>query len=97
MISMNQIYKKSGSTLPFKDWLNEVKLGYFKAAVDKPLENWVTENYMSWDGEGDVQEEIVKQVTPVKPKFQVKPIHIVLGVAALVAGYYVYKNYFKGK
>jgi hypothetical protein len=89
MLSANKLYKQSGSTLPFKDWLEREKAkGKFIPNVE------AMEEFYNADG----TEEAPAETTEIKKadvdKAQLTSKILRVGLIVLL-GYFVYKNYKK--
>jgi len=89
MLSANKLYKQSGSTLPFKDWLEREKAkGKFIPNVE------AMEEFYNADG----TEEAPAETTEIKKadvdKAQMTSKVLRVGLIVLL-GYLVYKNYKK--
>lgn len=80
MKSINQQYKESGTVKPFKEWLNEQVV---TGAINNDKENDMT--YKNADGDS-------------KPSLSIYGIdvkYLVIGVAIVIGGIYIYKKYKK--
>jgi hypothetical protein len=89
MLSANKLYKQSGSTLPFKDWLEREKAkGKFIPNVE------AMEEFYNADG----TEEAPAETTEIKKadvdKAQMTSKILRVGLIVLL-GYVIYKNYKK--
>lgn len=80
MKSINQQYKESGTVKPFKEWLNEQVV---TGGINNDKENDMT--YKNADGDS-------------KPSLSIYGIdvkYLVIGVAIVIGGIYIYKKYKK--
>lgn len=89
MLSANKLYKQSGSTLPFKDWLEREKAkGKFIPNVE------AMEEFYNADGTEQAPSEVqeIKKADVDKAQMTSKILRV--GLIVLL-GYFVYKNYKK--
>jgi len=89
MLSANKLYKQSGSTLPFKDWLEREKAkGKFIPNVE------AMEEFYNADGTEQAPAETTEIKKADVDKAQMTSKILRVGLIVLL-GYVIYKNYKK--
>jgi hypothetical protein len=89
MLSANKLYKQSGSTLPFKDWLEREKAkGKFIPNVE------AMEEFYNADGTEQAPAESTEIKKADVDKAQMTSKILRVGLIVLL-GYVIYKNYKK--
>ena len=89
MLSANKLYKQSGSTLPFKDWLEREKAkGKFIPNVE------AMEEFYNADGTEQTPAETTEIKKADVDKAQMTSKILRVGLIVLL-GYVIYKNYKK--